>query len=244
MYFDSKFQWSVFVGCRFECVYCKPSFQRQMKRQKQNCEQCYQYNPHFHAERLTQRLPKTEGDEFVWIASSSDVSFLLPRELIQIFDRIHELPQIQFFMQTKDSFFFSNEIQSGDYDVPGNIWFGITLETNRDENYWRVSQAPLPSERYEDAKQTYIDIVTIEPVLDFDLDEFALWIEELAPKRVYIGYDTKNCSLNEPDLEKVQRLIVKMKRFTVVKPKLLREKWNSPKGRKLDQFFGKKENSE
>ena len=33
MYSDSVFQWNCFVGCYFNCSYCIPSFQRQMKRQ-------------------------------------------------------------------------------------------------------------------------------------------------------------------------------------------------------------------
>ena len=34
MYSDSKLQWNVHVGCEFDCIYCKPSFKAQMKRQK------------------------------------------------------------------------------------------------------------------------------------------------------------------------------------------------------------------
>jgi len=48
--------WNPFIGCRFNCVYCKPSFQRQAKRRKKWCELCYCYEPHFHPERLD-RVP-------------------------------------------------------------------------------------------------------------------------------------------------------------------------------------------
>ena len=34
MYEDAIYRWNVFVGCEFDCAYCKKSFKAQMKRQK------------------------------------------------------------------------------------------------------------------------------------------------------------------------------------------------------------------
>lgn len=46
MYILSAKQWNPFVGCKFDCLYCRTSFQRQAKRQKHNCIDCYNYKPH------------------------------------------------------------------------------------------------------------------------------------------------------------------------------------------------------
>ena len=47
MYAQAK-TWNPFKGCEFDCIYCTPSFQRQSKRQKNLCGDCYAYSPHCH----------------------------------------------------------------------------------------------------------------------------------------------------------------------------------------------------
>ena len=66
MYESSLKQWNPFMGCGFDCVYCEASFKRQAKRQKNRCVDCYNYIPHIHTERLTDYLPKTSKDEFIF----------------------------------------------------------------------------------------------------------------------------------------------------------------------------------
>jgi len=68
---------SFFVGCRFKCVYCGPSFQRQMKRMR--CIKCYNYEPHPHWERFRKAPPRTREDEFLFMCDFSDVAFA-PKE--------------------------------------------------------------------------------------------------------------------------------------------------------------------
>ena len=240
MYADSVKQWNVVVGCRFDCVYCRKSFQAQMKRQRQNCEDCYSYVPHFHKERLTDRLPKTQGDEFVWIGSSSDVAFWNPKWIEPIFDRIFQEFSIQFFIQSKNSdCLYDLHLRD---DFPPNLWLGITLETNRNTGYDKISKAPVPSVRFEQARLLRPDIVTIEPILDFDMEVFVWMIRLLAPRVVYIGYDTKKCGLPEPPLAKAIQLVAKLHQFTTVKWKLMREAWDSEtrSNRRLEDYFNGK----
>lgn len=191
-----------------------------MKRQKNRCIKCYNYEVHFHEERLRNPLPKTKGDEFIWICSSCDISFVKEEWMRKILDRVCQMPFRQFFVQTKQSLFYENWI------FPTNIWLGITLETNRDEGYEKISRAPPPSKRVENAGRTKIDIVTIEPIMDFDFEIFLGIIQKINPERVYIGYDTKKTHLNEPSLDKTMEFIMELETFTRVKPKLLRERWN------------------
>ena len=70
MYKDTK-TWNPFKGCRFDCVYCKYSFQLQAKRQMHNFTDCYSYVPHTHEERLA-RIPSART---IFVCGNSDLSF-------------------------------------------------------------------------------------------------------------------------------------------------------------------------
>ena len=54
-------------------------------------------------------------------------------------------------------------------------------------------------------------VVTIEPVLDFDILEFSEWIIRLHKQGtleyVWFGFDSKNCGLLEPTIEKAQTFV-------------------------------------
>jgi len=182
---------------------------------------CYNYEPHFHPERLKQSLPNTKGDEFIWACSSGDISFGKKEWIDKILNRMRELPHKTFFIQTKDPNFFFK------YDFPNNLILGITLETNR----WTkdISKAPTPLAREMNFTRLKHSRkrVTIEPIMDFDLEVFVNMISLILPETVYIGYDTKKTKLPEPALEKTLELIERLRKFTIVKPKLLREKWDS-----------------
>lgn len=224
MYSDSIKQWNVIVGCYFDCVYCRRSFQAQMRRQQHNCLQCYTYTPHFHAERLNASLPETYGDQFIWACSSSDISFSQEGWMNPTIERMKLKKDRTFFLQSKKPEWFKK------YDFPSNVLLGITLETDSDLNYDRISKAPPPMVRYKqfadlDCKNR--KIVTIEPVLRWSYTElFLAHIKDIRPERVYIGYDTKRTKLMEPRLKQVQELMKGLAKFTKVKPKLLREPWN------------------
>ena len=77
MYKLSVSQWSPFAGCKHDCIYCKSSFQRQLKRwAKKKCPSCYEFVPHAHHERLDQSLPNTGHMQFIFTCSSGDMRYL------------------------------------------------------------------------------------------------------------------------------------------------------------------------
>ncbi len=242
MYGDAKKGVSnLFVGCEFYCNYCLFSFQAQMKRQKpkfdkngkwRGCQDCYDYKPHFHPERLNQSLPLTKGDEFIWLVRSGDIVFARPEWIAQILDvmRLEKNKNKTFFLQTKapEVFFYMKYKLT----IPDNLLLGITLETNRDKGYELISKAPSPSDRVNTILEgkINIDIITIEPIMDFDLNLFVKIIKSINPKRIYIGYNSSNskkCRLTEPPLAKTMELIAKLEGLGIkVKTKLLRERWD------------------
>ena len=67
-------------------------------------------------------------------------------------------------------------------------------------------------------------MVTIEPIMDFDLEVFYDWIRDARPAWVNIGADSKGHKLPEPSKEKIEALITELKKFTEVriKPNLSR----------------------
>lgn len=214
MYKLSVKQWNPFVGCRFGCEYCGSSFQAQAKRQRQNCEKCYEYEPHEHADRLEQSLPATGFMQFIFTCSSGDVAFCSTDYLKRIVARIDNEPDKTFLIQSKNPATF-NRVQ-----FPDNVVLGTTIETNRDDLYKGMAKAPAPSQRYADFLTVNhpLKMVTIEPVMDCDLAVMVDWIERIRPVMVWLGYDSKKNNLPEPELAKVRELHWELSRrgFVVV----------------------------
>lgn len=222
MYVDSVKQWNPFMGCRYACKYCLTSFQRQAKRQKNNCMTCYRYEPHEHPDRLNASLPKTGPGEFIFTCANSDITFCTTEYLLKILERIKREPDKTFVIQSKNPKTF------GRVKFPDNVILGTTIETNRDElnKLAKISKAPPPSQRFKDFLKIKHarKMVTIEPVLKFDLEVMLDWIKQLKPIKVWIGYDSKNNHLPEPELSEVKALEKAIQKLGIeVKEKKLRE---------------------
>jgi len=220
MYKLSVQQWSPFKGCKFGCPYCKKSFQAQAKRQRKRCPQCYTFEPHEHEKSLGQALKRTGFMQFIFTCSLGDISFCPTDYLNKIVDRIRHEPTKTFLLQTKNPATF-NRVK-----FPANVILGITLETNRDDLCRGVSKAPPPSKRVADFIQVqhHQKSITIEPVMDFDLDAMVTMIEQINPVVVWLGYDSKRSGLPEPSLEKVHQLQWELfQRGYAVLPKTIRE---------------------
>lgn len=215
MYRLSASQWNPFVGCRFHCVYCQNSFQVQLKRwAKGNCKQCYAFTPHTHVNRLSQQLPRTGYGQFIFTCSSGDIAFCPTDYLLKIVERIKHEKEKAFLIQSKCPKTF-NRVK-----FPANVIIGTTLETNRNELCKSISKAPGPSQRYAGILKVNhpVKMVTIEPVMDFDLETMVSWIEDINPCMVWLGYDSRKNHLPEAELEKVKSLYWELGRrgFTVV----------------------------
>ncbi len=211
MYAEAQ-TWSPFKGCRFDCTYCEPSFKKQAKRQKRNkakkrgCDDCYRYVPHCHENRLLGSIP---SKPIVFVCGNADISFCPPDFTRRIIARIVEhnsrAPQRTYYLQSKRPAYFEPFLN----ELPENVILLTTLETNRDEGYELISKAPLPSVRYEQFRSlSYLrKVVTVEPVLDFDLGAFVDWVRSIRPEYVWLGFNSKpqSVKLPEPSETKVQR---------------------------------------
>jgi len=150
-----------------------------------------------------------------------DVAFCKGNWMERILARIKQLPDRTFLIQSKDPSVFGN------FRFPDNVRLGTTLETNRDDLYEGISKAPPPSQRYKAMMklQHPRKIVTIEPVLDFDVEIMAKWVREVRPEVCYVGYDSKRNYLPEPELQKVKALMTKLRETTNVRAKTIRKAW-------------------
>lgn len=215
MYKLSVTQWNIHPGCEFGCVYCKPSFQAQLKRWgKRNCQECYDYTPHEHPERLNQPLPKTKYMQFIFVGANSDPAFYSTDYMEKIVARIRREPHKNFLIQSNQPSTF-NRVK-----WPDNVILGTTVNTNRTELYKGISRAPPPPLRVSElAKIDHpLKMLTFEPILDFDIPAMVEYAEIVNPCMIWMGYDTKNCGLPEPSLDKFMKLYWELGRrgFTVI----------------------------
>lgn len=106
--------------------------------------------------------------------------------------------------------------------LPPNAIIGTTIETNR--MYPEMGYAPNPKTRasyMKDIKSLCIDtMITIEPIMDFDLEEMVDMIGRCQPKWVNIGANSwHKVNLPEPSLTKIDLLIESLRMITEVKIK-------------------------
>jgi hypothetical protein len=221
MYRLSVKQWSPFAGCQHKCAYCANSFQLQLKRwAKKNCKKCFDFVPHEHPDRLGQSLPSTGFLQFIFTCSSGDIAFCPTDYLMRIISRIEDEPDKTFLIQSKNPATFNRA------RFPRNVILGTTIETNRDDVCKPFAEAPAPSQRYADFLEVDhpLKMMTIEPVMVFDLPVMIEWVERLNPVMVWLGYDSKRAGLPEPELNEVKNLYWELgKRGFVVILKRIRD---------------------
>lgn len=210
-----------FIGCNFDCTYCRPSFQRQAKRQRKRCQLCYDYTPHSHLERLKKAPPKTREGEFIFLIAFGDPSFMLPLEFTKVLLYCEEHPDRDFLIQSKNPSYFLQ------FRIPKNVIIGTTLENDWESAY---TKAPDPMHRADAMRKLHgvRKMVTVEPIMKFELELFAYLIKSTEPWRVYIGYDShpgKN-HLPEPSLAEADALVAELRSAGIdVRWKLRRRAW-------------------
>lgn len=196
--------WNPIKGkCSHDCIYCY------MKRFKQK------------ALRLVGKELEDELGEnnFIFVGSSTDMfADDVPRGWIEEVLRICKYyDKNKYLFQTKNpKRMMRTEIMEL---LPHFSYLGITLETNRDTNY----KAMNPVDRFQwftsEIPPYFNKFVTIEPIMDFDLKPLVMWLRNIKPKFVAIGADSKGHKLPEPSKEKIESLIIELKKFTEVKIK-------------------------
>lgn len=189
--------WNPIKGkCSHDCTYCY------MKRFKQN------------PIRLDEKDLKTQVGEknMIFVGSGTDMwaDDVPDKWILKVLDVCKKEHTNVYLFQSKNPGRFRKEIFRS--HLPVHTMFATTLETNRDALCLTVSKAPLPYTRAEHmvmiSKAHYLTMITVEPILDFDLSEFVTMIRVCKPSWVNIGADSKGHNLPEPSGDKVWKLIV------------------------------------
>lgn len=95
--------------------------------------------------------------------------------------------------------------------LPAKSRVCVTLETNR----WYpeiMKDCPKPEDRVSEITLIRHPVyITMEPILDFDLDVVMNMLYKCDPQQVNIGADSGNNNLPEPSKEKLEKLIFALK---------------------------------
>jgi DNA repair photolyase len=151
--------------------------------------------------------------------------FIQDKWIKQVLDHIRQFPEADFLFMTKNPKRYLELLPF----IPQNAILGATIETNIDSIIIqdKVSAAPPQSERAKAMKALVWDkkIVSIEPILHFDLDILAQWITDIDPFIVYVGYDNYSNKLREPTMQQTLKLMQRLSENSLVIKKTIRPSW-------------------
>ncbi len=218
--------WNPIRGkCPHDCKYCyMKSFWEIQKSEKQVLdEKCLQDN--------------LGSENFIFVGSSTDMfAESVPDNWIEEVFKCCKNREFKnkYLFQTKNP----KKMMQGKFidTIPSFSYLGITLETNRDTD--KISSTMNPVERFQwfatEIPAYLAKFVTIEPIMDFDIEPLVQWIKVIKPRFVAIGADSKGHNLPEPSPKKLKALIEELKKFTEVKikPNLNRLLNTQKRGRK------------
>ena len=215
--------WNPVTGCLYECNYC---WARALAITKLKNSHRYinGFKPMLNEVEFRSRFKK--GD-FIFVSDMGDLfGDFIPSDWIQkVLDHIQLFPEASFLFLSKNPARYFEFLA----EMPENAILGATIETNLDRLFetHKISGAALPSRRFLAMRDLEWEkkFISIEPILDFNLETFSAWIEEIYPFLVYIGYDNYKKNLAEPALDKTLSLIENISKATLVIKKTMRPAW-------------------
>ena len=215
MFQDVHVTWNPVTGCLHECVYCWSRRMAERLRAIGAKKYSRGFAPTLHPKEFRRSF---RAGELVFVCDMGDLfGAWVPEEwILRVLSFIADWPGTTFLLLTKNPRRYLDFIDElGRLD---NVLLGATIETDDAERYeaWRVSKAPNVDDRLEAMRELRSMgfsnlMVSIEPVLDFNLDSFTEALVEIRPRLVYIGYDNYNCGLPEPPLDKTLRLVARLR---------------------------------
>jgi len=185
-----------------------------------SCDYCYMKKFKLGNIHLDEKEFKTDlgSDKFIFIGSGTDMwAKGVPSEWIKkVLEYTNKYPNNKYLFQSKAPYRFLEFLNK----MPPKVILGTTIESNRNYN---ISKAPSCDERIQILKRLKKDgfetMITLEPILDFDLDKLVQMIKEAKPTWINIGADSKGHNLPEPSPEKIKKLIKIVEKETDVKLK-------------------------
>ena len=186
-----------------------------------DCSYCYMRGFNVGELRFVEKELETNlgHHNFIFVGSSTDMwADVVPKEWIEkVLKHCRDNDAYnKYLFQSKNPARFLEWVGL----FPDDIILGTTLETNRD---YQISKAPSFLYRFAtmcELRQVGLPrMVSIEPIMDFDLDAMIKAVELLEPEFVSIGADSKGHKLPEPSSDKLNALIEELQGITTVKLK-------------------------
>lgn len=197
--------WNPLAGkCPHNCGYCSTNKFRYPVLKKK-------YSGPIRIEESELKTNLGKG-KFIFVCAQNDLfADDVPVELIKRILEYCSKFDNQYLFQTKNPFklFHYQKL------LPNKSVVCTTIETNR--IYPPMEDCPPPEERA--TMTALIDMpkyLTIEPIMDFDLEEMVKLITDVNPIQINIGADSGRNKLPEPSKEKILQLIERIHGFTVV----------------------------
>ena len=219
--------WNPVVGCLYHCYadgcwaakVCGALMRDANAKIKAKYSQGF-YVPKFFPEVLDKA--KFSPGKTYFVVSMGDLfgSWVSDEWIHRVLETVRKWPRSRFFFETK------NPVRYQDFigEFPKTAILSTTIETNRST---RTSAAPPAWERWKVMRDLYWPCkhISVEPIVDFDLEELLTMLTAVRPWMVAVGYDSLANGLPEPSLEKTMQLIAELEKAGIkVERKLLREK--------------------
>jgi len=207
--------WNPYGGlCLYACKYCyvRNKIGPWLKRMG---ILKYVGKPRLIEHELKTPLIKPKDGKVIFVCSNNDLfgDWVPSKDIVRILLHCCEYDN-EYLFQSKNPGRFNDFIEY----FPERSILGTTLETNR---FNKFSKAPAIYSRYRwMADLDYPrKMVSIEPIMDFDVDILTMMIRKIKPEFVSIGADSGKNNLPEPNPEKVRSLINELEKFTEVRVK-------------------------
>lgn len=210
--------WNPVIGCRHSCVYC---WARDLAFGR--LKHLERYRLGFEPQLIKSDLKRTFKEGLIFTSSMGDLwgDWVPAKWINAVLAAIRKSPGATFLFCTKNPRRYHEFLEL----MPENVILGTTLESN----HWvpHLSQAPPMHERWLAMWEIpgRRKMVSVEPILRFDLNIFPTMLRDIAPETVYVGYDNHGKHLPEPSLAKTKILIQALEPFTEVRQKTLRPAW-------------------
>jgi len=179
---------------------------------------------------ITNELRKRfKTGEFVFVSDMGDLfgKWVKLENIMSVLRCIARWPETTFLLQTKNPARFL-DVHA---ELPHNVYLGTTIETNDYYHglafdslgarlkYWeehKITDAPSPFARYQAITDSKLikwpKFISIEPIIDFDLDRLTRWMTDIKPQVIEVGADNYHNHLPEPPWSKVQALLENLRR--------------------------------
>jgi DNA repair photolyase len=163
---------------------------------------------------VLKKVPKS--DDMIFVVGQNDLfAKEVPSEWIN-----HILQKCKFKSENTYLFQSKNPERFKEFATlfPEKTILCTTIETNR--KYPQMGKAPDVYDRSKAMNEHYLAgfkiHITIEPIMQFDLEEMVWLIKSCYPEKINIGSDSKGHHLPEPSKEKLLALIDELQKFTII----------------------------